>query len=66
MVTRSEVEINFRKYIIANTAGIVKKASAEIKLATASSLIEALKEVDNADIQEPLGKTLAKIQFFAV
>jgi hypothetical protein len=39
----------------------MKKAEKEVKLSKSEILLNHMIEVDNADIQEPLGKALAKV-----
>lgn len=46
-------------------AGIVKRSANDIRLLKAESLLSTMVEVDNADLQEPVGKTLAKVQFYS-
>lgn len=46
-------------------SGIVKRSTNDIRLSRAESLLGSMAEVDNADLQEPVGKALAKIQFYS-
>jgi hypothetical protein len=50
LVTRSEVEPNFRKYLITNMAGMVKATSSPFKLQLSEDLLSSMHEVDNADL----------------
>lgn len=47
--------------MIANLAGVLKKTPSDLQLSKIESLMTKMQEVDNNDVQEPLGKMLAKV-----
>jgi len=63
LIKRRELDGNFRKYLIVNYAGVLKLASKEKKLNTLRSVTEDMKDYENTDVQEKVGRFLTKGTF---
>eukprot|EP00347_Sterkiella_histriomuscorum_P023653 403333856 len=63
-IKRTELDLVFRKYIIINYAGIFKRSSSEFISKKSQELQSSMNQIDNVDIQDVVGKTLAKLNHY--
>ena len=50
LIKRNDIDINFRKYLILNLPGILKKSETAFKLEKVEALQKAMIQMDNTDI----------------
>ena len=50
LIKRNELDLNFRKYLVGNFAGFLKKTQADLKIPKVQVILLSMIEVDNTEI----------------